>query len=70
MEEYLLDPFRVFVDLFERLEIPYVVIGGIAVGVQGIPRPTHDLDFTIGLDRARLPKLFAAAEELGYSISG
>ena len=38
---------RDFVLLFERMEAPYVVMGGLAVRVHGIPRPTHDVDFTL-----------------------
>ena len=62
------DPLRDFVDVFERLNIPYALIGGLAVGVHGIPRPTHDLDFTITLDRSRLPEFFDAVNELGYDV--
>lgn len=61
-------PFRDFVDVFERLKIPYALIGGLAVGVHGIPRPTHDLDFTIAVDRSRLPEFFQAVVELGYDV--
>lgn len=68
MDDYLVQPMRDFVKLFEELEIPYAIMGGIAVGVHGIPRPTHDLDFKISIERHRLPELYAAAEELGYSV--
>jgi hypothetical protein len=61
-------PFRDFVGAFERLNIPYALIGGLAVGVHGIPRPTHDLDFTIAVDRARLPEFLQAVIELGYDV--
>ena len=57
MDESLNAPFRDFVELFERLGIPSALIGGLAVSVYGIPRPTHDLDFTIALDRSRLGEL-------------
>ena len=65
--EYLVQPLRDLIRLFDEMEIPYALIGGMAVSVHGIPRPTHDLDFTISIDRQRLPVLCAAAEELGYS---
>jgi len=68
MDEYLVQPLQDFVRLFEELEIPYAIMGGIAVGAHGIPRPTHDLDFTIRIDRSRLPEFYAAAEQLGYSV--
>ena len=69
MDHDLVDPFRDFVQLFERLEVRYVLIGGLAVSAFGIPRPTHDLDFTLAMDRSRLPELFAESEKLGYSVS-
>ncbi|MCX7420824.1 MAG: nucleotidyl transferase AbiEii/AbiGii toxin family protein [Planctomycetia bacterium] len=62
------DPLRDFVSVFERLSIPYALIGGIAVGVHGIPRPTHDLDFTITVDRSRLPEFFDVVNDLGYDV--
>jgi len=68
MEEDLNEPFLDFVDLFEAMKIPYVLIGGLAVGVHGIPRPTHDVDFTIVLDRSKIKELFEASEELGYAV--
>ncbi|MCE9529958.1 MAG: nucleotidyltransferase [Planctomycetes bacterium] len=69
MDDYLIEPFDDFIKLFERIGVPYALIGGIAVGAHGIPRPTHDLDFTISIERTRLPELFSAARELGYSVS-
>ena len=50
-----------FASLFDRLGIPYAIMGGWAVRVYALPRPTYDIDFTIILDRDRLPALYAAA---------
>ncbi len=68
MDEYLVQPMLDFIKLFEELQIPYAIMGGIAVGAHGIPRPTHDLDFKISIERNRLPSLYKAAEKLGYSV--
>ena len=43
-------------------------MGGIAVRAYALPRPTYDVDFTLAVSRDRLRELFAAVEELGYSI--
>jgi len=59
---------RDFVSLFERLEVPYVLMGGFAVRVYGIPRPTYDVDFTIAIARERLPELYRAITESGYTV--
>jgi len=64
----LTEPFCDFVTLFERKRIPYVLMGGMAVASHGLPRPTHDVDFTIALPRERLPDFYRAATELGYTI--
>jgi hypothetical protein len=40
----LSETLRDFVQLFDGLHLPYAVMGGIAVRVYGIPRPTYDVD--------------------------
>ena len=57
------------VGLFGKLDVPYAVMGGFAVRVHGIPRPTHDVDFTIALERIRLPVLYEHLRELGYTVA-
>lgn len=54
--------------LFDRFQVVYAVIGGIAVRAYGIPRATYDVDFTVALPRDRLKLVFEAAEEIGYSV--
>lgn len=51
-----------------RLDIPYAVMGGLAVRAHGIPRPTYDLDFTIAIEREQLVVLFDTLDELGYTV--
>ncbi len=53
------------VDIFERLQIRYAVIGGFALGVLGAPRQTMDLDFLVRRDD--LSKLDAALSDLRYT---
>lgn len=48
----------------------YAVMGGLAVRVHSIPRPTHDVDLTITIDRSELPTLFASLERLGHTVPG
>lgn len=56
------------VELFERFGAQYVVMGGIAVRVYGIPRPTHDVDFTAAIDRDRLNEFYQAVRDAGYTV--
>jgi hypothetical protein len=38
---------KAMVACFDSLNIPYAVMGGLAVRVHGLPRPTNDVDFTM-----------------------
>src|SRR5712691_992602 len=59
---------RDIVEIFETLHASYVVMGGIAVRVHGIPRPTHDVDFTVAMERSRLNEFFTRATEKGFTV--
>jgi hypothetical protein len=54
--------------ILDREGYPYAVMGGLAVRVHSIPRPTYDVDLTISIDRHDLPQLFASLVGLGCSI--
>lgn len=64
----LWDALRKLTHVFERLQLAYAVMGGIAVRYYGIPRPTYDLDFTIAIPRESLPTLYEALESDGFSV--
>ena len=57
-----------FVQLFERLGLTYALMGGLAVRIHALPRPTFDVDFTAALRRDVLPRLYEEAKNLGYEI--
>jgi len=57
------------VGLFGRLGIPYAVMGGLAVRLYGIPRPTFDVDFTAAVERDRLSELYEHLRDMGYTVS-
>ena len=59
---------RRFSRLFEQLAAPYAIMGGLAVRIYALPRPTFDVDFTALVSRDALPTLYQAAEQLGLSI--
>lgn len=52
----------------ERNSIPYMVVGGIAVGIWAAPRATVDLDFVIGLDEDQLPSFIETAQKGGLVL--
>jgi len=58
-----------FFDLFKKLEksrIRYLVVGGIAVNLHGIERPTKDLDLVVYLQSANLLRFLGLMTRLGY----
>ena len=55
-----------FAALFDRLQVPYAIMGGWAVRMYGLPRPTYDVDFTIAIERERLPELYDTATDIGF----
>ena len=64
----LVNALHEFVSMFEARGYRYAVMGGVAVRVLGIPRPTYDVDFTLAVSRDQLPELFDAAELAGYHV--
>ncbi|OGL73478.1 hypothetical protein A3F28_01645 [Candidatus Uhrbacteria bacterium RIFCSPHIGHO2_12_FULL_57_11] len=63
-----IDPRVLLVQIAERLErlnIPYLVTGGIAVYVWGRPRFTADIDIVVELHESNLSALERALRELG-----
>jgi len=51
---------------FNRSEIDYLVVGGLAVNFYGIPRLTYDIDLMISLDPDNILKLINKLSEWGY----
>ena len=56
------------VAICDRLQIDYAVMGGFAVRVYGVPRPTYDVDLTLMIERDRLPGLYDEIEREGYTV--
>ena len=59
-------------DVFSSLhrhEVRYVVIGGIAVVLHGVPRATFDLDILIDANMDNARRLLAALEEAGLGTA-
>jgi hypothetical protein len=50
---------------FDRASIPYMVIGGQAVAIQGRPRYTDDVDVTIGLGFTAVARVVEAIQPIG-----
>ena len=59
---------REAVKFLESEPVPYVLIGGLAAGLQGRPRTTEDVDLMIHVSRARIPGLARAAKQAGFRV--
>ncbi len=53
-------------ELFDRERIPFVLMGGLAVNIWGIPRTTFDVDFEIDVPREKLAAFLASADREGF----
>ncbi len=51
---------------FNELGIEYIVVGGLAVNFQGVPRLTYDIDLLIYFSQKNVKKLVKQLLEWGY----
>lgn len=58
-----IDMLKSMVQTLERLNIPYLITGGMAVVIWGRPRFTADVDIVIELTQENLPRLADALED-------
>lgn len=62
----LLSLLKLVVSRLEKLKIPYVLTGGLAVSFWGSPRTTHDIDIVIEIDFSKIDKVFDAFQKDFY----
>ena len=56
-----------YLDLFRALDehrVRYVLVGGLAMNLHGVPRMTMDVDLVLGLDPENLRRFFDVAKKL------
>lgn len=53
-------------DSFQKDEIQYLVVGGVAVNLHGVPRMTCDLDLLVQMNESNLRKVLDRLATLGY----
>jgi len=49
---------------FERHEVNYVLVGGMAMAAQGLVRATRDIDMVVSVEAKNIDRLKAALQEL------
>ena len=62
----LLQCLKSLADLFDSLGLTYAVMGGLAVRIYGISRPTFDIDITLAVDPANVQPILEAVKRLGF----
>ncbi|MBS3732722.1 MAG: hypothetical protein KGY42_07415 [Desulfobacterales bacterium] len=62
--------FKEFIELLNRNEVRYLVVGGYAVAVHGYPRYTKDLDVWIQLSQENAEKIVKALVAFGFGSLG
>ena len=58
-----------YFEVFEALsleKIKYLIVGGLAVNLHGVPRLTYDIDIIISIDKENILRLNAVLKKLGY----
>ena len=54
---------------FQSHDVRYVIIGGIAAVLHGVPRATFDLDILIEATEANVARLLQALREAGFGTA-
>jgi hypothetical protein len=62
------ETFRRIVSFLETNRTPYVVVGGLAAGLQGEPRTTRDVDLMVTLPSSKVGMIARAARDAGFDI--
>ncbi len=62
------EAFKKGVDLLQAERVPFVVIGGLAAGLQGEPRYTEDADFMITLSTTKVFRFAEKAKAQGFDV--
>ena len=64
----MLELLSLFIKLFSKYKISYVLTGSFAVSYYGYPRATHDIDFVIEISKKQAKKISLALAELDSSF--
>lgn len=62
--------FKEFIQLLNKNQVKYLVIGGYAVAIHGHPRYTKDIDIWLEMSEENSQKLIKALTEFGFGSLG
>jgi hypothetical protein len=63
----LSNDFKEFIELLNKNEVKYLVVGGYAVALHGYPRYTKDLDVWVELSSVNAAVILKVLKKLGFS---
>ncbi|MCD6161911.1 MAG: hypothetical protein J7K40_05805 [candidate division Zixibacteria bacterium] len=62
--------FRELLELFNKHEVSYVIVGAYALAMHGVPRYTGDLDILVKSDKENSQRILVALVEFGFGSMG
>jgi predicted deacetylase len=69
-EAMLSKDFKEFIELLNKHQVKYLIVGGYAVALHGYPRYTKNLDFWIERSHKNASSLLKALDEFGFGSLG
>ena len=60
-------PFKEFIELLEKNQVKYLIVGGYAVSVHGYPRYTGDLDIFIAIEPKNSCGILKTFRDFGFT---
>lgn len=65
----LVKDFEEFIELLNKNEVKYLVVGGYAFAIHAYPRFTNDIDFFVLSTKPNVDKIISVLKEFGFDIS-
>ena len=59
--------FKEFIELLNKNDVKYLVVGGYALAFHGYPRFTKDIDFWVWVDQKNAEKIMKTLQDFGFS---
>lgn len=59
--------FKEFIELLNKNDVKYLVVGGYALAFHGYPRYTKDIDFWIWIDKKNANNILKTLQDFGFS---
>lgn len=59
--------FKEFIELLNKNDVKYLVVGGYALAFHGYPRYTKDIDFWVWVDKKNAENIVKTLQDFGFS---